>query len=376
MSMEIADDCIAARLCAVRELMTKRGYDAILVRNVSDLRWLTGAARVFDSEQAHDALITESAVWLHTDGRYSGALAARTDRRVWQLDQDDVTHAAWAARHIAASGAHIVAIEDSVSLGFYEELQWELQKASVACLMPCLHGDLSKLRMRKDEVELDLLRRAQKVTDAAFAHMCEVIRPGLSELQIRAELESYMLSHGADGLAFDSIVASGPNGANPHARPSERLVEKGDLIVMDFGASLMDYQSDMTRTICIGKPSERQQAAYDAVRRANEECAHAARPGMLGRELHELAARILEEEGYGAYFTHGLGHGVGIDIHELPVAGKRGNLPLDEGSVFTIEPGVYLPGEFGIRLEDCGVMGSDGYLPFTESPHELVILCA
>ena len=373
--MRKADTYIAARLAAVRELMTKRGYDAILVRNVSDLRWLTGAARVFDSEQAHDALITQSDAWVHTDGRYFGALTARTDDRVWQLDQDDVTHATWAACRIAECGARVVAIEDSLSLGFYEELQWELQKASVACLMPRLHGDFSKLRMHKDEAELDLLRRAQKVTDAAFAHMCDVIHPGLSELQIRAELESFMLSHGADALAFDSIVASGPNGANPHARPSARAVERGDLLVMDFGASLMDYQSDMTRTICIGKPTERQQSAYDAVRHAHEECARVARPGMLGRELHELAARILEEEGYGSYFTHGLGHGVGIDIHELPVAGKRGELPLDEGAVFTIEPGVYLPGEFGIRLEDCGVMGPEGYLPFTESPHALISVC-
>lgn len=360
------------RLAPLRALMSERGYDAVLVRDVSDLRWLTDVARVFDGEQAHDALVTASEAWIHTDGRYFDALTSQLDARTWHADQDDVTHAQWVARQVLACGARVVAVEDSLTLGMYENIKWELDRASVACLFPRMHSDITKLRMKKDADELEVLRRAQRITDDAFAHMRGYIRAGLTELAIRAELESYMLSHGADGLAFDSIVASGPNGANPHARPSSRVVEEGDLVVMDFGASLMDYQSDMTRTVCVGSPTARQQEAYDAVRRANETCAAVARPGMLGRELHELAARTLEEAGFGPYFTHGLGHGVGIDIHELPVAGRRGELPLDEGTVFTIEPGVYLPGEFGIRLEDCGVMTDRGYVPFTESPHELV----
>ncbi len=362
-----------SRLRVLRELMAERGYDAVLVRNVSDIRWLTGAARVFDGETAHDALITPDEAWLHTDGRYFGALSAQADSDVWQIDQEqDVTHAAWVAQRVRSGGVRVLAIEDSLTLGMYEDLNVELNKHSVACLMPRLHGDLAKMRMIKDAGELDVLKRAQRITDEAFAHVCDVVRPGLSELAVRAELESYMLSHGAHVLAFDSIIAAGPNGANPHARPSERAIEAGDLVVMDFGASLLDYQSDMTRTICVGTPSSRQIEAYDVVRRAHEAAADAARLGMLGRELHEVAARVIEEAGFGAYFTHGLGHGVGIDIHELPVVGKRGDLTLDEGAVFTIEPGVYLPGEFGIRLEDCGVMGPEGYEPFTESPHELI----
>ena len=360
------------RLHRLRDLMAERGYDAVLVRNVSDLRWLTDAARVFDGERAHDALITANEAWIHTDGRYHDALAAQIDASAWKLDQDIVGHAAWAAEHVVASRARVVAIEDSLTLGDFESLEWELKRKSVACLLPRMHNDIAKMRMIKDAGELEALRRAQKITDEAFSHMRGFVTPGLTELQIRAELESYMLSHGADGLAFDSIIASGPNGANPHARPGSRVVQTGDLVVMDFGASLADYQSDMTRTICVGAPSARQQEVYDVVRLAHETCAAKAEPGMLGCELHELAVRTIEEAGFGQYFTHGLGHGVGIDIHELPVAGRTGELPLEVGSVFTIEPGIYLPGEFGIRLEDCGVMGEAGYEPFTKSPHELV----
>ena len=360
------------RLGALRALMSERGYDAVLVRNVSDLRWLTGAVRVFDEERAHDALVTATQAWIHTDGRYFGALTAQIDAAIWKADQDNVSHAQWIAQRVLASGVRVMAIEDTLALGTYEDMRWQLNQSSVACLMPRMHDDLARLRMKKDAGELEALRGAQRITDAAFAHMRDFVRAGMTELAIRAELESYMLSHGADGLAFDSIIASGPNGANPHARPSARVVEEGDLVVMDFGASLNDYRSDMTRTVCVGEPTVRQRTAYDAVRRANETCAAAARPGMLGRELHELAALSLEEAGFGRNFTHGLGHGVGIDIHELPAVGKRGDLPIEEGCVFTIEPGVYLPGEFGIRLEDCGVMTAQGYEPFTESPHELI----
>ena len=363
---------IVERLSALRDLMKQRGYDAVLLRNVSDLRWLTGVARVFDFEIAHTALITDENAWLHTDGRYFGALSAQLDDSVWCLDQKDVTQAAWMAKKVCSSGARVVAVEDTLTIGLYEEFEWELKKASIACLTPRLHDDIVRLRIIKKGDELEVLQRAQDITDEAFTHMCMYLHEGLSELQVRAELESYMLSHGADGLAFDSIIASGPNGANPHARPSARLVQNGDLMVMDFGASLMDYQSDMTRTVCIGQPSAEQRRAYDAVRLAHETCAQVARPGMLGRELHELAAKTLEEAGYGKYFNHGLGHGVGIDIHELPSVGKHGELPLEEGCVFTIEPGVYLPGKFGIRLEDCGVMGPDGYEPFTASTHDMV----
>ena len=363
------------RVERLRALMAERGYDAVILRNNPDLRWLTGAERTFDDEVAHTAVVTAGGLWLHTDSRYYNTFVERLGSEcAWALDMEVTTPAAWAARRVAAERARVVAVEDTCDLAFYDDLLVELARAGVACLTPRLHGDICDLRMVKDAEEVELMRRAQEVTDAAFDHICGWIRPGVTEQQIRVELENYMLSHGADELSFGSIIASGPNGANPHAQPGERQVQLGDLIVMDYGAGYHDYHSDMTRTVSVGEPSDEQRRVYDVVRRAHEESAAAVRAGVIGRDVHEVAARVIEEAGYGEYFGHGLGHGVGIQIHENPNFNRRWDRPVPEGSVVTIEPGIYLPGRFGIRLEDFGLVTADGYEPFTRSTHELVVV--
>lgn len=363
------------RLARLRELMAMHGYDAVIARENADLRWLTGAQRVFDDEVAHTAVVSTSGAWLHTDSRYFGSFEERLGAgELWQLDMETSSHPSWAAKKITELKARVVAIEDTVTLGFFEELGYELNRLSAACLMPRLHGNLSILRIVKDEEEISCMRYAQRITDTTFEHLCDFIRSGQTELDIRAELEGFMLSNGAEGLSFDTIIASGPNGANPHARPSERIVSEGDMVVMDYGATYADYHSDMTRTICVGEAGREQRIVYDVVRRAHETCAKEARPGMTGKELHELAARVIAEAGYGAYFNHGLGHGVGLQIHERPFVSLKGADPIPSGAVFTIEPGVYLPGRFGVRLEDFGVMTESGYEPFTASTHDLLCL--
>ncbi len=366
---------VDGRLRRLRDLMESRGYDAVVLRSNSDIRWLTAAARVFDDEVAHTAVVTADGAWLHTDSRYYGSFVeCMGEGGDWRIDMESDPHAAWLAAKIRELRLRMVAIEDTMTLGFFEELQTELNKCSYTCLLPRLHGDLALLRLTKDEEELGLLRRAQQITDAAFDHICGFIEPGLTELQIRAELEAAMLAHGAHGLSFESIIASGPNGANPHARPSERVVCTGDMIVMDYGALFGDYHADMTRTVCVGEPSKKQREVYDVVRRAHEACAEAACPYMSGRELHEIAVSVISDAGYADYFKHGLGHGVGLDIHERPFVGRTSKDTIPVGAVFTIEPGIYLPGEFGVRLEDFGVMTQNGYEAFTASTHELVVL--
>lgn len=366
---------ISGRMARLREIMAERGYDAVLLRNNSDLRWLTGAARVFDFETAHTAIITADAAWLHTDSRYYGSFIERLgEDGPWAIDMENTPHAVWAVRLLRSLRVRMVAIEDTLELGFYDNLQVELNKASYSCITPRLHGDIALLRVNKDEEELALLRRAQEITDAAFTYICGFIKAGMTELEVRAELEGYMLSHGAHGLSFESIIAAGPNGANPHARPSERVIQQGDLIVMDYGALYGDYHADMTRTVCVGEPSVEQKGVYEVVRRAHEECAKAARAGMGGRELHQIAVKVIADAGYGDYFAHGLGHGVGLDIHERPFLGMRSEDTLEVGAVFTDEPGIYLPGKFGIRLEDTGVLTEDGYVPFATSTHDLVVV--
>lgn len=368
-------DVYAQRVERFRAIMEKRGWDVAIIRNTADLRWLMGTERVFDFEDAHTALITKDHLYLHTDSRYYNTFLERLgENNPWDIDETSEAHPKWAARHILELGAGTVAIEDSVQLWFYDDLKHALAEEQRGAYFPRMHGTVLELREVKDEEELEIMRAAQKITDDAFTYICTYIKPGMTEKEIKQELENYMFSHGADALSFDTIIASGPNGANPHAQPSDRKVEKGDFIVMDYGAGLRDYHSDMTRTVCLGEPTDEQRKVYDTVRRAHEECAALAKPGLTGREVHQHAVDVITEAGYGDYFKHGLGHGVGVEIHENPRFSLANDKPLPAGCVITDEPGIYLPGKFGVRLEDCGVITEEGYKPFTQSTHELVCI--
>jgi Xaa-Pro aminopeptidase len=363
------------RIERFRALMDERGYDAAVIRTNADLRWLTGAERVFDAESAHTAFITREGLWLHTDSRYYNTFIERLGGgSPWRVDMEAVSPAAWVAQRVQASRARTVAVEDTNTVAFARALDRALEDRGCACLLPLLHGEVLAMRAVKDPDEVAAMRAAQAVTDAAFAHMCTVVRPGLTEMQLRAELDNFMLSNGADALAFDSIVASGPNSANPHALPGQRAVQEGDFVLMDFGASLNDYRSDMTRTVVVGEPSAKQREMYDLVRRTHEECARAAVPGARCRDVHELAARLIAQGGYEGCFGHGLGHGVGIDIHESPRFSAGSTDVLQVGNVVTDEPGVYVPGFGGVRLEDFGVVTEQGFEPFTASTHDLVVV--
>ena len=372
--MANAEAC-AGRVERLRALMGERGYDAVILRNNPDLRWLTGAERVFDDEVAHTAFVTVDGLWLHTDSRYANTFRERLGADTpWAIDEQMVPASSWAAERARATRSRVVAVEDTCDLAFFDAFNAACNDLSIACLTPRMHADICDLRMVKDAEEIELMRHAQTITDAAFEHICGYIEPGMTEQQIRVELENFMFNHGADALSFASIIAAGPNGANPHAQPSDYVVKKGDMIVMDYGAGYHDYHSDMTRTVCMGKPSEEQRRVYDIVREAHEACAAAAHAGVIGREIHELAVKVITDAGYGDYFKHGLGHGVGVEIHENPNFGRRWDRPVPEGSVVTIEPGIYLPGNFGVRLEDFGLVTADGYEPFTRSTHDLVCI--
>ena len=363
------------RVARLRAIMGERGYDAVILRNNPDLRWLTGAERTFDDEVAHTAVITLDRQLLHTDSRYYNTFCERLGPdTAWELDMEIVDPAAWAAERVRDARARVVAVEDTCTLAFYDAFQTALAAESVAVLTPRLHGDIVRLRAVKDAEEIELMRQAQKVTDAAFEHICGYIRPGLTEQQIRAELENYMLSNGADALSFGTIIAAGPNGANPHAQPGPRPVQPGDMIVMDYGAAVSDYHSDMTRTVCLGEPSEEQRHVYDVVRRAHEECAAMAKAGVIGKDVYDHSVKVISDAGYGDYYKHGLGHGVGVEIHEEPNFNRRNTEPIPAGAVITIEPGIYLPGKFGVRLEDFGLVTESGYEPFTGPSHDLRVI--
>ena len=365
----------AGRVRRLRQIMEERGYDAVVLRNNPDLRWLTGAERTFDDETAHTAFVTADHLYLHTDSRYYNTFCERLGPdTAWEIDQDIVDAESWAAERVREAHARVVAVEDTATLAFFDAFQAELAAHSVAALTPRLHGDLVRLRAVKDAEEVALMRAAQKVTDAAFEHICGYIRPGQTEQEIRAELENYMLSNGGEGLSFGTIIASGSNGANPHAQPGPRKVQAGDMVVMDYGCVVSDYHSDMTRTVCLGEPSAEQRHVYDVVRQAHEECVAMARAGVIGKDVYDHSVRVISDAGYGDFYKHGLGHGVGIQIHEEPNFNRRNTEPIPAGAVITIEPGIYLPGKFGVRLEDFGLVTEEGYEPFTESPHELRVI--
>ncbi len=366
----------ASRVARLRALMVERGYDAAIVRDEANLRWLTGCQGVFDftGELPHCAFITRDALYLHTDSRYFNSFAERMPAgHGWALDMEVIDIPRWAAERARDARCRVVAIEDTCELSFHTGLVRGLEDAGIACAVAQMHGDLRCMRAVKDAEEIELMRAAQAITDEAFQHMLGFIRPGLTEKEIKLELENHMYAHGADGLAFTSIVASGPNTANPHAISSDRVVEKGDFVLMDYGARYRDYDSDMTRTVVVGEPSAEQRAIYDLVQRTHEECVRAIHGGVDGSDIHNLSVKIISEAGYGAYYGHGLGHGVGIDIHELPNFGRKSNI-VETGAVITVEPGVYLPGVGGVRLEDYGVVTEDGFDPFTASPHELQVI--
>ena len=364
------------RVARVRKMMEERGYDAVVIRDEANLRWLTGAKGTFDYtfEFPHVTFITADECYFHTDSRYFNTFQENLPAdSPWKLDMNEGTMPCWVSERARDTRSRVIAVEDDMQISFYFGIMRALEDLSITASLPQLHHDLQRMRAVKDDEEIALMRQAQSITDAAFQHMLTFIKPGLTEKEIRTELENFMFSNGADSLAFGSIVASGPNTANPHAVPSDRVVQRGDFVLMDYGAGYCDYRSDMTRTVVVGEPTPEQLDLYALVRRTHEECAAAVHAGVEGNDIFKLSRKIIGDAGYGDYYNHGLGHGVGIDIHEMPNFNRSMNI-IEAGSVITIEPGVYLPGIGGVRLEDYGVVTEDGYEPFTKSSHELQVI--
>ena len=236
------------------------------------------------------------------------------------------------------------------------------------------NGVFTAFRCSKNQEEIENIKNAQKITDKAFTEILPFIKEGVTEKELRAKLEYIMLSLGADGLAFETIVASGTNGAKPHAVPSDNKIKSGDFVTIDFGARLNNYDSDMTRTVAVGEITKEMEEVYNLVLLAHEKGRDALRPGVSCKEVDAVARKVIEDGGYGEYFTHSLGHGVGIEIHESPRLSKTSQDVLKIGDVVTVEPGIYIENKFGVRIENMYVITRDGYENLTISDKKLINL--
>ena len=242
-----------------------------------------------------------------------------------------------------------------------------------AVLVP-MQAKIDAFRATKEPWEIELMRKAQAITDQTFSELCKTIQAGMTEKELEAELLYRLYKHGAEGPSFDPIVVSGPNTSLPHGVPGERKLEFGDFITMDFGCIYGGYCSDMTRTVALGFVSEEMDKVYKTVLKAQLAGIAATKAGVAGRDIDGAARKVIADAGYGDYFGHGYGHSLGILIHEAPNANTRNDQPMPAGAVVSAEPGIYLPGKFGVRIEDVTVITETGCEVLTKSPKNLIIL--
>lgn len=233
---------------------------------------------------------------------------------------------------------------------------------------------ITSLRTVKSDEEISKIIKAQRIAEEAFDELLGFIKVGKTEREVALRLDGLMLEKGAEALSFETIVLSGKNTSMPHGVPSDKKIETGDFVLMDFGAVYDGYHSDMTRTVCVGNPSDKQRKVYDIVLNAQNKAIEQAKAGISGSQLDSIARDIITNEGYGDCFGHSLGHGVGLEIHEFPNASPNSDCGLLKNSVVTIEPGIYIEGEFGVRIEDFVVLKEDGCENLTKAPKELIIL--
>ena len=237
-----------------------------------------------------------------------------------------------------------------------------------------LSDAITQLRCQKSQIEIEKITKAQRIAEKGFEHILNFVKVGVTEREIALELDYYMLRNGAEALSFDTISLTGKNTSLPHGVPSDTKVKKGDFVLLDYGAVYDGYHSDMTRTFCVGEPTDKMREVYDIVLNAQETALKLVKANELGKNIDKLARDIISNAGYSEYFGHSLGHGVGMEIHEYPNASPSFDKPIPENSILTIEPGIYLPEEFGVRIEDFVVVTKDGMKNLTQAPKNLICL--
>lgn len=285
---------------------------------------------------------------------------------------------------VAKGGGYVKCINQCIedfgitAFGFEENYltvsEYMLYEKNVNAKLVPFTKEINGFRAVKEEWELEIMRKAQAITDKAFAEVCPRIKVGMTELELQAELIYCLYKNGATGLAFDPIVVSGPNSSLPHGVASERVIQEGDFVTMDFGALYNGYCADMTRTVAVGYATEEMEKVYNTVLEAQLAGLAISKAGVPGKDIDGAARKVITDAGYGPYFGHGYGHSLGLEVHENPSPNGRNEKPMPVGAVASAEPGIYLPGKFGVRIEDTCVFLEDGIEILTKSPKKLIIV--
>ncbi len=348
----------------LQSFLSSHNYDGIILINPINLRYFAG----FTGTTAV-AFITPQKANMIVDARYTeqahqqceGFQVIQYQSTVWSTIQDIVG--------LTNNSAHQYAFEGNfMNYDTYTKMKESLLEATFHSVT------LETLRSSKREDELDDMRHAATIADQAFAYLLTQLKPGMTEKEACLLLEMEMLRLGSKEPSFNTIVASGKRSSMPHGVASDKVIEKGDFVTFDFGAVYNGYHSDITRTIVMGPASDLQKKLYDIVLRAQKKGVAAVKEGITGQELDTICRQSITDDGYGDFFTHGLGHGVGLEIHEEPVANKVSTTVFEENMVVTVEPGVYLPGQIGLRIEDSVIVTKDGCEVITKTPKELLEL--
>ncbi|MDY0300397.1 MAG: Xaa-Pro peptidase family protein [Trichlorobacter sp.] len=350
------------RIALLQPFFAEYNLDLLLVEHPVNLRYLTG----FSGSEASLLLSVTGNGWFICDSRYSLQAAQETS---------GLTIVEKSQRHEAV--AEIISNENAGRTGFestrttvanFEALSGKI----TGCQLVAVGAELERIRDIKDALELQKLSEVAALASRAFETVLPMLKPGITEADFALQLEFEMRRSGANACGFDIIVASGERGAMPHGRASGKQIKSGELVTVDFGAVLDGYHSDETVTVAVGEISEQQKQIHDIVKAAHDLAILAVKPGILCRELDAIARDYIKSKGYGDFFGHGLGHGVGLDIHEKPVISPRSEAMIEEGMVFTIEPGIYLPDRMGVRIEDTVAVTKDGCKILTKVDKELI----
>ncbi|MCM3179987.1 M24 family metallopeptidase [Cytobacillus horneckiae] len=347
----------------LRATFEKLGIDGFLVTSSYNRRYMsnfTGSAGV--------VLISNDKALFITDFRYTEQAGKQCQG--YEVVQHTGSIPEKLASLVQQLGIKKLGFEqDHVTYSSYQTFD----KAIDAELVP-ISGEIEKLRLIKDESEIKILKGAANIADAAFTHILNFIQPGKTEIEVANELEFFMRKEGATSSSFDMIVASGHRGALPHGVASDKVIEKGELVTLDFGAYYNGYVSDITRTVAVGQPDAKMQEIYHIVLEAQLRGMKGIKPGITGKEADALTRDYITEKGYGDNFGHSTGHGIGLEVHEGPGLSSKSDIVLEPGMVVTCEPGIYLPGLGGVRIEDDTIITKDGNENLNSSKKELIIL--